>query len=1003
MKKNGRLQNVFTSHLPGALLGVLRLYWLLLPLLFISVETLKAVDGTNDPSASYATSEISQIEIDAKLSVDPPDQGPRSISGQIKITSELTTRPSFCLYLPYNDENYGTEVGLNRRIKLLRGDFEKPPYAGGQTTIVPIAGGRIKPTAATHLVMVVPDKSSDGTVTLKFRSQIPRLPGTNKNDWFYDGFHPVLVDNCTKAQVASSSVAAMIQAVNLKVNLTWPADWQYIGLGWSKELNNRSGGGGSSNPSNKLTYDLTGRNFAFGLMKTPVNTSGPSAGENAPNEQDSSPKVISSQVNKTPIKIFHQTDSFAELLPQIKVMFSTLEDLFGPYPFKELAVIETSELQRHVLAGVIALNRPRQAAFKALQRDWLNWESWILASALAGQWYGAAVGPAAEDQIWLLEGLREYAALKQTAAVASIWDLFNPFDSGFQLLSFNYQNFIDVAAASLWRADPFAALTDDQMKTSIPRDKQHPLLYIRLTHALKQLEGTAKGSAFKTFLRSVTQAYLHRPLAPADFLNYLNQLPSPFAPVLRKELTAYLEQWFTSSGWPDFAVDQFVKESVDSGGWSSYVTVEQLGTIDFAPTVTLQGDDGQVVRTRAKRANLASQEGLTFSADEQLTARSQTLWRAAFKTAWEPANAVVDHDRESYDSDRFNNKTTTPSVRFFPGSAKNLSDDNYTVFWLPTVYRNPSEPLSLGLQGAAFAYLKSGLFFSFGYAPKEHLGTYDMRRRLQAEEIAMYFDFSVRMDYENDRLFELSATRAPLLRRYVDMDLSAKVRYKNRMGEPSSGHPALSTGLSVRPLTPFEPCSADLSLDYELAPQVGQINTAADAGDALEETAQPFAYERQQLTIKTNCAITRRSGFGLKAFAGNMSGIGSPPQAAFFKPTELAEARLRLDVESLERVRQIWSLTSDLTFPVYLPLPTSFFVLPRQLRWRLLYDYGKAPKDNHSYEAAGLGLTIPFGGDLSGAGAISLTHLSLIGILHTNVDGIVSNEPRFLFGVAGDL
>ena len=962
-----------------------------------------AFQDTRSLSSRHNSSGRPQVTLKATLSEALPSKGPRLVSGSITIKGKLTSQP-ICLYLPYNDENYGTEVGLNRRIKLLRGDFEKPPYAGGRIVLTSPTNGRIQQTPAPHLVVVVPKKTVDRTVTLNFKSWVPRLPGTNQNDWFYDGFHPVIVDNCIEAQVAPRSASAAIKAVDLQVHLAWPKGWQYAGVGWSESIGTNESGSSTPGSNNSLTYNLTSRGFAFALRKSNNITAPQSANEKTLVEKVPTNKVRSSHVGRTPITIFYQTESFADLLPQIEVMFATLEDLFGPYPFKELAIIETSELQRHVLAGVIALNRPRQDAFKALQRDWLNWESWIAASALAGQWYGAGVAPASEDQIWLLEGLREYAALKQTAAVASIWDLFNPFDSGFQLLSFNYQNFIDVAAASLWRADPFAALTTPRLQTAVPRDKQHPLLYVRLTHALKQLEGAAEPRAFKTFLRSVTQANMHQLIEPAAFLNHLNKLPSPFAPVLRKKLTAYLRQWFTESGWPDFAIDEFVKESTENGDWHSYVTVEQLGSIDFAPTITIRGGDKQSVTIRAKRVPSASDRDAKLALSKT-SQNEPSLWRADFRTNWSPVSAIIDSNREAYDSDRFNNKTSMPAVRFFPGSAKNLSDEDYTVFWLPSIYRNPSEPLSLGLQGAAFAYLKSGLFFSFGYAPAENLGSFDIRRRLQAEEIAMYFDFSVRMDYENDRLFELSATRAPLLRRYVDMDLSAKVRYKNRMGKPNSGHPALSTGLSVRPLTPFEPCSADLSLDYEFAPEVGQKITVANSTPeaSAESTTESFAYERQQATIKTNCAITRRSRFGLKAYIGNMSAIGTPPQAAFFKPTELAEARLRLDVESLERVRQIWSLTSDLTFPVYLPLPANFFVLPRQLRWRLLYDYGKAPKDDHTYAAAGLGLTIPFGGDLSGAGAISFTHLSLIGILHTNVDGVVSNEPRFLFGIAGDL
>ena len=133
-----------------------------------------------------------------------------------------------------------------------------------------------------------------------------------------------------------------------------------------------------------------------------------------------------------------------------------------------------------------------------------------------------------------------------------------------------------------------------------------------------------------------------------------------------------------------------------------------------------------------------------------------------------------------------------------------------------------------------------------------------------------------------------------------------------------------------------------------------------------------------------------------------MSGYGILPESAFFKPNELTEARLRID-QNLERTSNIYSITNDLSFPLFFPLPFDFLVLSRQLRWRIFFDMGKDLKQKKEYISSGTGFQLPLGGDLSGAGSLAFTKLSLLTVLYSRIGDKTVRKPTILFDFTGQL
>jgi hypothetical protein len=117
----------------------------------------------------------------------------------------------------------------------------------------------------------------------------------------------------------------------------------------------------------------------------------------------------------------------------------------------------------------------------------------------------------------------------------------------------------------------------------------------------------------------------------------------------------------------------------------------------------------------------------------------------------------------------------------------------------------------------------------------------------------------------------------------------------------------------------------------------------------------------------------------------------------------LREARLRLDNRGVARHKRLVTTNTDLFLPLVAPVPADTLILARKMRWRLFYDYGSAPLERIEYRSAGAGFQLPFGGDLSAAGSLTLTQVTALAVLYSSVDGEISRKPSIIFDVTGEL
>jgi hypothetical protein len=889
-----------------------------------------------------------RLDVTARVEREADTGRPRRVTGQLTIRDWRPESGALCVYLPYLDSTYGADLATNRRFEMFTDKRGRQVFEGGATTVAPtvLEQVRLVPTLLPQIMRVEPQSGwqAGDELTLAFDSTVPRLPSSNDSDWFYEGFYPQPLSRCDDEQWARRIAGGIPPGIlpvpaQIHADLTFPEGYKYAGPG-------------PAPTGTHAVADVSGRGLGFALA--------------------TGLRHERRTIGKVDVELAYRSEGFDRLWPTVERALGRLTTMLGAFPQSHLVIVETTELQRQGLPGIIAVNKPSQLIFERAQSTWLNWRHWVVAAQLARQWYGAVVvAPRPEDD-WMITGLAEFATLEALRGDGERFDLFNPTEGGLRLLSFDYLQTLEISAATLRRYAPFSALTDAEFETRESYSQQHPLLFVKHAIAMRQMQAYAGEVPFDGFMRTLTATHAHKSLSPAEFARFLDRMPSPFAPAVRRQLAESLRRWWVDEGWPDFALEDFDVEELANGRFVSHVKATQDGRIDFAPVIGVRDRTGRTTYARATRPK----------------GETQGPWSAEIVTRERPVAATVDPTHEAFDADRFDNTTEWPGVFFFPGSANTLRDDAYTVGWAPYAFRRPGEPFSYGITGAGFRYTQGGLFFHADWAPSEKLTAYQLRQRYEIPARAIHGDLTLEKSYDRDFLAEASILRSPVFPGPVALSLVLKLRHRQRAGERLSQHQTGAVGFSLKPSGMAQTCGYNLGAEIERAP---------------ESLAHGFEYERKLGAVAGDCnAGDSRVNLALRVFGGSLYRKGVVPEAALFKPNDLKEARIRID-RGLGGVEQIAAFGADLLLPFYVPLPSDTLILARQLRWKVFYDAGHAARPFHDYRSAGGGVLLPFGGDLTGAGSLSLTRLTVLGIFYSSLDGDVSRKPSIVFDLTGEL
>jgi len=768
---------------------------------------------------------------------------------------------------------------------------------------------------------------------LNFTSSIPRLPDSYSQQWIYDGFYPKALSSCPKASTPSRHYEFR-EDIKITASINTPESWQLI-----LPLGQQS----SRNP-NKLS--INSKDLVFGIGK--------------------GLKSTEFLIGSLKVRLLYYSEDFLKLIPTIKLAISHQTEWYGAFPFAGITVLESLHLERSTIAGLVAINRPRQPFLRSLQLKWLNWTHWVTVLALAKQWQGAAVGLKNPDDGWLLQGIAEFTTLDTLTHDKDRYNIFNSVEQGYSLLEFNYRELHDIGTTILYREEPTATLTSRKFTTVTPLAEQHPMLSLRNAVALRYLMHQVGRKPLANFLQLFTQSSIGSNTTPLKFIKAMEQEQKKGAFGLDRP-AIYLEKWWTEKGWPNYQLDNFnIKRN--GSKWDVNIEASQTGEIDFPITATIV-DENKISKTRPMEQT---------NSGHKLTATLES----------KPTSVTIDQIRSTYDSNRYNNSSKFPDLNFFPGSSEGLTDDGYTIVWIPYPFRRPGRPWSLVLHTGFFRYLNSSLLGSIQLElDREHSSHVYLQQKFHFPQNRLGLLLLAEQNIYGSRKLELGLNYGPVLGSGPHINVGVATRHRRIVGKPESVHQTGSVNTEIIPRGKKSLISYQVRGEQEFS---------------LKQSHSRFEYERRYIISTIYASLPYGFGIMSRFFRGELTGSGEVPYELYFHPEDVSEALLRLDVSDLQRSGKLYSIGHNLYAPLRIPFLKNSFFLSRRTQAVGYYDFGRALDLDTTYRAAGLGVSLPFGGDITGVGTLALSKLSLLVTMYSAVNHEISRKPRVLFTVGGE-
>ncbi len=886
---------------------------------------------------------FAQVNIDfsyLKISENQEAQ-PQTIEGQIKI-SGWSSPNGFCLYLPYNDPQYGQKRLFARRFES-SAQYQKNRFQGGKIDLVgmyPLDNDVQKLT--DYLVFINPAAGGNllNEINLEFKATVPRLVSSSDQIWFYDLFYPVPLSQCPK-DILDSSYYSLYSRNNITANLEIPKGWSFAGPE------------SDFSEVDKMALRWQGNHLAFALTKVH--------------------KLEVIKINDINIRLFYFSENFRDIIPTIESALLSHTNWLGDFPFPSLTIIETSELERVDIQGMVLINTPHQSLFKSLQKNWLNWSDWVMTYLLATQWLGASVQVESQDDWWLLAGLADFVTEESlNSEPLKSKKTFFKNNSKLDFITTDYKEMNDILSATLKRRSPKEFLVNKDL-TSRPLKKQSPLNYLKHVAALHQIKNIGGSEKFSKFLKAFTRRHQTSFVRPKDFIQQFFLEPVIYEPKDMNFLSEHTVDWWESKTWPDLSLNQFSSIQTKDGHWLTRCEVGFNTTFQVPFMLRIEGMTGE-------RSDF-------FFEEPSWDRRDKVLIEVT--TDFQPKEAIIDPDYYFYDSNRFNNSKKLPNFYFLPGNFKHLSDQNYSVIWLPYAFRRPGEPFSLSVEAATFKFIDHVFASKVDFAPSEDVIAWEFMINRKYPHLNFNTITSASRDFYGLTRYTVGVESPLINADAYDLSLDTKINHLVILGKTSLSHETFELGLRLTPA---------------LGEQMCKIPVVFGSEQSFSMLPQDFRYQKARLSAMLACSFSPYLDTALRGFWGKINFAGELPTNIAFNVENLEEARVRLDAPRDYLANDITSLGFDLFFPFNFALPMNTPILTRMLKWRAYYDQGLSTSPiNRRFSAAGGGLLLPIGGQLSGVNPISITQLSLLAVLYKKINEEESRQISVIFDFAADL
>ena len=836
-----------------------------------------------------------------------------SLGGIKESTATMTVKwkdqsSEVCFYLAFNDRHYFWNPAKNIHRNINKNKSFRPSL--GKISIDSVS----QPFEDQGSIIRLKNR---GSVKIDFNFILPQWPDRARKQFLFHQFYPQKLQSCPESDL---KVYHTIENSRFQAKVQYPKRWALTSPGYHHQGN----------------IEAEGRFLSFNL----------SLGY----------RVERFFVNKTPVTVVYQSQFMNRGKFYLQRFLQKAETLLGRYPYERLLFIESEDLEREAIPGIISMNRLRQSGMEAIQNELLNWGLWQLAYYTSQQWFAASVYMDSKDDAWFLRGAADFIASILLKEDSRVYNIFNS-ANGDPWLSLDHRQSADLIASVLGVIKPENALIGDDLKTKISFLEQHNFSYIRNLMALR-FAYWHRGEKFLSLLRSYIKERRFKVFTPEGFLRYLR--------VHDMDLAEFIQLWWQSSEWPDFDLDEIHRD-----GETLRVTVKQNEAFRLPFDISVKTDSGKVLNERFTAQNEVVELNLAELGEDSVS------------------KVEINPNREIFDGDRFNNSNSWPGLTFFPGNASTIRDDAYTVVWVPFPSKLPGEELSLVLSSQIFKYVNSGLSLVVSHIPSANQTGYnalflsDVKWASAIAQISVVQDFGAGL--KGQRIIDAEFSRPNLLPSLEGLSLGLRFRHRATLDRPESNH---GTVALVSRWNSVEASSCGFQL-------------SGVAEQSLKVTDR-FTYNRNYAVASMGCQ-QKNFGLSLRGFFGQVTEEGSPPSYVRFSPQALDEARMRIDNPTLNSVQRIWTVGLDVDIPAYLPIPSALFLLPSHSRWRFFYDYGYADDTDNEYQDYGIGFKLPLGGDVVGKRSLSFASFSVLAVLHKKFEGRVEDKPGVLIDFQGKL
>ncbi|NRA66321.1 MAG: hypothetical protein HRU19_17680 [Pseudobacteriovorax sp.] len=819
-----------------------------------------------------------------------------------------------CFYLAFNDRNYFIDPSQTINRSLNKDKRVKPRYGG-----IRFIEASVPHTELSSSILKL--KADTDPLKLEFAFELPKWSKEAKRQYLFHRFYPQIMSQCPEAE--KTSIPTKLDLVDFLIDLRLPATWDL------------------TTPMNVKQGRLTQRSrFAtFNLTK--------------------GYRIEEMKVGDIPVTFVANSPTFDRYQEYFKQFYLRTKELLGPLPFQKMIVLESEELEKSSIPGVITINSPKQVGLDKIQTEYLNWSLWQLAFFTAQQWIGTTLWKSNPNEDWFFRGLTDLIAgviLSERPRISNIF----AYSGDKPWLELRYNQGIDLLASFQYLINPDVRILNDSFEVYKPIQDQGDFDYVRHLLLMRFLNWYLE----ETFIFQIREFYKTNQFKVVTYLDFY-QYMIKVNPALSENLEYYFSLWWSKDDWPDFELESVQYLKSEKGIYTIRADVNQ-------PDDFLLPFDFHVV----------FKDGSTW---KKRFARDTKEIRQTFRK--EPDYVEINPGREIFDRDRFNNSDEFGGLYFWPGNAERIYDDAYVFVWLPFIGKLPGESLSLMLGLQLFRYVNSGANIVISYVPGESRTGYNATYSTKVDWLKANLDLSAVENYgaglKNQRIV------SGLLYRPFNWNIGVEGRYglslRNRSDLLLKEDHSTYGSIAEFSNSGISPCSRRVQLSVEKTFPNNSTEYLRNFASAI-------------VSCQYKSFFTTVGGFVGKVV--QETGIST---VSLFSPQSITEARVRIDAPTLEAVPDIWSLGLDFEIPVHLPVSSLLFVLPKKSSLRFFYDKARSNSLDRDFSDYGLGLRLPLGGDVVGKRSLAIGSLSILAVLAREYDDVKNNDVGLLIDFVGKL